>query len=187
MCGNNEKFMCGPRCVETCVSKPSSSETCKFGCFCATGYVRQSNKTGSPCVKREECRRMDEQPVCGVNEEYLQCGTACPATCDEFRYPLPKPPKACILLCKSGCFCKKGFYRNDDGSCVPREKCCRDHERFNTCGSDCVETCEGQPDVCTRRCIVGCFCGCSDYVRQANVTNSPCIHREECPNKCEDD
>ncbi|KAH9421376.1 hypothetical protein DERP_010513 [Dermatophagoides pteronyssinus] len=44
---------------------------------------------------------------CPENEEYHECGTACPDTCankDEVR--------PCIMVCRSGCFCQKGFVRS---------------------------------------------------------------------------
>ncbi|CAF2898638.1 unnamed protein product [Rotaria sp. Silwood2] len=108
---------------------------------------------------------------CGKNEEYTTCGSACSPTCDDIRYPLPKPSKACILLCKSGCFCKKGYYRAEDGK---------------TCGPACIETCDNKPEQCTKQCVAGCFCACSDYVRQSNSTGSSCIHRDNCPNLCDE-
>ena len=126
------------------------------------------------------------QVKCGQNEAYQKCGTACPATCNDLTYPLPKPPKACILSCKSGCFCKEGFYRSANGKCVPPQQCCGRNEVYQTCGSACVETCQVNPTFCTKQCVAGCFCTCSDYVRRDNSTGSPCILREKCPQKCDD-
>ena len=164
------------------------NKICKFGCYCVDGYVRRDNTTGSPCIKREECKKVNDVPQCGENEVYDTCGTACPATCKDLRYPISKAPKMCILMCKIGCFCKPGYYRSDDGKCVLPEKCCGNHERYITCGSDCPETCQGRPTTaCTRQCVPGCFCGCSDYVRQSNATNSPCVHRDDCPKECTDE
>lgn len=188
-CGANEKYnSCGSTCVETCTSKPQiCTMACKAGCFCATGYVRRDSTAGSPCIKREDCKTITVVPKCGENEEYQTCGTACPPRCDDLRYPLPKPPKPCILLCKAGCFCKAGFYRNEKNKCVPPQQCCGNHERYLTCGTACPETCQQKPTGCIKRCVAGCFCGCSDYVRLNNSTNSPCVHREDCPKECSDD
>ncbi|CAF3735630.1 unnamed protein product [Rotaria socialis] len=181
-CGKNEKYACGSTCIETCTYKPAICVmSCEFGCFCANGYVRQSSSTDSPCIKRKECSKIVITPVCGKHEEYLQCGSACPPTCDDLRYPVPKPLKLCIELCKSGCFCTKGYYRAANGECVAPEKCCGSNERYNACGSACVETCNKKPTGCTKQCVAGCFCGCSDYVRQSNTTGSACIHRDDCP------
>lgn len=63
---------------------------------------------------------------CNENEEFQECGTACPDTCankDEIR--------PCIMVCRSGCFCRNGFVRsgvnNGDkaslGPCVSMEEC----------------------------------------------------------------
>ncbi|CAF1318815.1 unnamed protein product [Rotaria magnacalcarata] len=184
-CGKHEKFTCGSTCIETCTYKPEICvRSCKFGCFCANGYVRQSNKTDSPCIKPAECPKIVTTPICGKNEEYLQCGYACPRSCNELRYPLPKPLTLCAALCKSGCFCTNGYYRAANGQCVLPEKCCGSNERYNTCGSACVETCNEKPTVCTKQCVTGCFCDGSDYVRQSNTTGSACIHRDDCPAQC---
>ncbi|UJR21350.1 hypothetical protein I4U23_024443 [Adineta vaga] len=189
-CRQNEVYKCGSTCIETCNYKPEiCSLMCSYGCFCTDGYVRQSNATDSACIKREECKSVsDSLPVCGDNEEYLTCGSPCTSTCDDLRYPLPKPPLACMTMCKSGCFCKKGYYRDGNGKCVPPEQCCGKNERYKTCGSPCVETCNDKAaTICTTQCIAGCFCGCSDYVRQNSTANSPCIHRDDCPKECTDD
>lgn len=187
-CGPNEIRTFAPSCIETCQGKPQVCQlSFQYGCFCQDGYVRESNNGGSSCVKREACKSTNDLPVCSENEEYTTCGSACAPTCDDLHYPLPKPVKPCIMLCRSGCFCKQGFYRSNDGKCVPPEQCCGKNERYKTCGSACVETCNSKPSFCTEQCISGCFCGCSDYVRQNNSTGSACIHRDDCSKECVDD
>ncbi|KAL1243852.1 Cysteine-rich venom protein [Trichinella spiralis] len=71
--------------------------------------------------------------VCGPNEIYKQCGTACPATCEE-------PNPSCSLICASGCFCLDGLVRARDGKCVKLEECpasdkmeCNNDEEFDEC------------------------------------------------------
>jgi len=55
--------------------------------------------------------------TCPPGEEFKQCGTACPATCD-------KPnPGFCSKQCVSGCFCKEGLLRNSDGWCQTADQC----------------------------------------------------------------
>ena len=181
VCGQNEEFTaCGSPCIETCTSKPQICiAMCTAGCFCKKGYVRESNELGSSCIKREECDKEENTSVCGENEEFLTCGSACPQTCADWLYPLPKPDLACIAVCEVGCFCKKVFYRSKEGKCVLRQQCCGKNEVFTDCGSACVETCNYQPEICTEQCVTGCFCG-NGYVRSNNGTNSVCIPRNEC-------
>ncbi|EAT48605.1 AAEL000375-PA [Aedes aegypti] len=56
-----------------------------------------------------------ELPVClDPNTEFRLCGDECPRTCENLD---PKPP--CTQVCARGCYCKKGFVRdNISGLCV---------------------------------------------------------------------
>ena len=129
-------------------------------------------------VKLTRC--LDQR--CKRNEEYQECGTACPQTCADLTYPISTDPRVCPALCVPGCFCKKGYYRSKAGHCVRPQRCCKGwHERYSTCGSACVETCNYVPDICTEQCVFGCFCKSSAYIRKDNSTNSPCIRRSRCP------
>ena len=56
---------------------------------------------------------------CPKNEIYNECGSSCPVTCANKDYP----PQPCIALCKSGCFCARGYLRNKVGRCVLRKNC----------------------------------------------------------------
>jgi hypothetical protein len=191
-CGANECYKCGSVCIETCDYQPAAcTKNCVFGCHCADGYVRKSNEPGSPCVKRDECEECDDDdddddnnvkqtPECDANEEYNECGSACQATCNIWRYPIRKAQSACTDQCQPGCFCKTGYYRSDDGQCVLPEECCGENELFNKCGSACVETCTSKPRICTKQCVRGCFCRQPNFVRLDNSTNSACVARDEC-------
>lgn len=53
----------------------------------------------------------------GENEEYEECGTACPLTCENHANPPP-----CTLQCVPGCQCEKGYVRKSE-SCVKPEEC----------------------------------------------------------------
>ncbi|XP_037818496.1 chymotrypsin inhibitor-like [Lucilia sericata] len=53
----------------------------------------------------------------GANQEFNDCGIACPPTCDE---PGPKP---CTLQCVPGCHCQDGYVLNESDECVLPEAC----------------------------------------------------------------
>lgn len=184
-CPANEQYMCGTTCPESCDYKPTfCRKDCRYGCFCKDGYVRQTNTTGSPCIKREDCNKQ-ETPTkkCCKNQEFVTCGSACPPRCDDLAYPQSRGPKMCPDVCKIGCACKQGFYLKGKNRCVEPAKCCQgENEQFTSCGTACPETCNTkQPIACTRQCVAGCFCKSPDYVRRDNSTNSPCIPRTSCP------
>ncbi|GFY60856.1 kunitz-type U19-barytoxin-Tl1a [Trichonephila inaurata madagascariensis] len=65
------------------------------------------------------CLDVIPEQVCGENERYNGCGTACPLTCDNY----DNPPKFCNLMCKIGCECEDGYVRSNDGRCVRPEHC----------------------------------------------------------------
>ncbi|KAL3210709.1 hypothetical protein MRX96_008654 [Rhipicephalus microplus] len=56
---------------------------------------------------------------CGPHEQFVECGTACPAVCGK------PPPQACTYQCVAGCFCRPGFIRAINGGCVPERLCVR--------------------------------------------------------------
>ena len=182
LCGENEIFTCEIPCIETCDYKPEiCTKNCLFDCFCQPGYVRQSNQTGSPCIKRRQCLSNTTEPKCCRNQEYSECGSACPSTCQDFAYPIKNSARICPAVCVSGCFCKQGFYRSSSGSCVTSNACCRgENEGYQACGTACPATCENPNPSCTRECVQGCFCKSMDYVRETNSTGSRCILREQC-------
>ena len=180
-CGPNEEYGCALNCTETCTSKAQlCSGSCKMGCLCQRGYVRQSDVPRSPCVRRDHCSRANTQSICGENEEYNTCGSPCSQTCNDIRYPQANTNRSCLSQCKTGCFCKSGYYRREDGRCVSPRECCGSNERYRTCGSSCVETCDSKPVPCTEKCVVGCFCGCSEFVRMNTSLGSPCVRRSQC-------
>lgn len=57
--------------------------------------------------------------VCGKNEEFQTCGTACPETCKNYA----NCHRPCIEKCVKGCFCKPGYVRADDNTCVLKSQC----------------------------------------------------------------
>ncbi|XP_015434703.1 PREDICTED: von Willebrand factor-like [Dufourea novaeangliae] len=57
---------------------------------------------------------------CPENEVWNECGSACPLTCDDLWNP---EPRMCIALCIPRCVCVDDFVRNDNGNCIPKNKC----------------------------------------------------------------
>ncbi|CAK1555515.1 unnamed protein product [Leptosia nina] len=112
---------------------------------------------------------------CPTNEEYLLCGSSCPFNCSS-----PQGPVDCIDDCVEGCFCKAGFLRSDNGTCVEAEQCldgntsCGENEEFLQCG--CDATCSTpEPGDCG--CSVGCFCK-AGYVRDEAIKK--CVRLDNC-------
>lgn len=52
-------------------------------------------------------------------EIFTECGTACPATCENYQ----QTNRACTKQCVRGCFCGKGLVRRSDRKCVKPEEC----------------------------------------------------------------
>jgi len=197
-CPPNEVHRCSPPCEETCdYAPPMCQPSCVDACYCKFGYVRQTNVTGSPCVRRHRCPAMMHQPSCSGNEEFKECGSTCPLTCDDILHP--EQVKGCVMMCVSGCHCKAGHVRQTNvvGSpCVPHDVCapminkqktipsCGGNEEFKECGSTCPLTCDDilHPEIvkaCVMMCVSGCHCK-PGYVRQTNVVGSPCVPQDVC-------
>ncbi|CAB3230461.1 unnamed protein product [Arctia plantaginis] len=124
------------------------------------------------------------QEDCPPNEEYLLCGSPCPFNCTN-----PDGQVQCSDDCIEGCFCKTGYLRNDNGTCVSIAECggqddiCDANEEFLSCGTACPGTCK-QPDpiVCELACSMGCFCK-AGYVR--DTASGQCVTLDKCPTvKC---
>ncbi|CAH2093257.1 unnamed protein product [Euphydryas editha] len=153
---NEEYLLCGSACPANCTnpSPVACSDDCIEGCFCLTGYLRNENGT---CVNIDKCVTV---PTCGENEEFLPCGTACPATCAD------PEPEVCGLTCSMGCFCKEGYYRDEiSNKCVTPDKCPVDtsfcfneNEVFDVCNASCEPSCTDPEPVCTKVCASGCIC-----------------------------
>ncbi|XP_039439709.1 chymotrypsin inhibitor-like [Culex pipiens pallens] len=61
------------------------------------------------------------EPVpCQHHEMFLQCGTACPDTCETIR---STEPRICPAICISGCFCQEDYVRNAENQCILRAEC----------------------------------------------------------------
>ncbi|XP_077284921.1 zonadhesin-like [Arctopsyche grandis] len=162
--GLNEEFnSCGSACPATCDNRIRICPAlCVPGCFCKSGYI----KDNGTCIKIEDC------PVAcnDTNEEFTTCGT-CDPTCEN-------PTQVCRIACQRGCFCKKGYVRNNQKCILPStcpNKCVGPNEEYKSCGSACPPTCEKRISTCYVPCVGGCFC-INGYIRK----NGVCVKPEDC-------
>ncbi|XP_076648246.1 zonadhesin-like isoform X2 [Halictus rubicundus] len=177
-CPPNEDWNeCGTACPSTCKNPGPRVCTlqCVKGCQCKPGLLR--NESGD-CVPKESCPA-DEDDRCPPNEDWNECGTACPSTCKN------PGPRICTLQCVKGCQCKPGLLRNESGDCVPKESCpadgddrCPPNEDWNECGTACPSTCKNPgPRICTLQCVKGCQCK-PGLLRNES---GECVPKESCP------
>ncbi|XP_073828334.1 venom serine protease inhibitor [Musca autumnalis] len=57
--------------------------------------------------------------TCPKNEYYTSCGDSCQTECATLNQP-------CLIRhfrCPDGCYCNKGYARNNKGVCIPIAKC----------------------------------------------------------------
>ena len=169
-CPDGQEFKeCGSACPATCdPPRVDCSPGCVAGCFCSEGTVLN----GGSCIPLDECPLTPEQ--CPEGQEYKECGSACPATCDP-------PHVVCSPECVAGCFCVEGTVLNG-GSCIPLDECpptseqCPEGQEYKECGSACPATCDPPHVVCSPECVAGCFCP------EGTVLNDQkCVSPEECP------
>ncbi|XP_060804974.1 mucin-6-like isoform X2 [Amyelois transitella] len=114
---------------------------------------------------------------CPANEEYLLCGSACPFNCTD-----PKGPVTCSDDCVEGCFCKTGFLRDVNGTCVNAdqcigEQCFNKNEVYDICKANCEPSCSDPEPICTQICQGGCICS-SGLLRN---DNGDCVSVDKCP------
>ncbi|XP_053611059.1 serine protease inhibitor swm-1-like [Plodia interpunctella] len=173
---NEEYLLCGSACPFNCTDPKgpvTCSDDCVEGCFCKAGFLRNENGT---CVNADQCIG-DKNPVCGTNEEFLSCGTACPGTCSN------PDPLVCGLACSMGCFCKSGYVRDEtSNSCVtldkcPAEQCFNQNEVYDICNANCEASCADPEPICTKLCQGGCVCA-SGLLRSES---GDCVSVDKCP------
>lgn len=137
-----------------------------------------------------------QQGQCGFNEEWNNCPTLCPQSCDNLQSTINCQPLTCI----AGCICKAGFVRTTSrdarSACILTSQCsnpptaqCTDvNSQFNTCGSACPPSCSSLNPQCSRVCTSGCFCN-AGFVRQFDSPTAPCVQQNQCgttSNQCTD-
>lgn len=78
----------------------------EFYCWCKEGF------------EGEFCEIELNIHECPHNQEFNECGTACPNECG-------KPePFICTMQCEIGCQCPFGWWKKEDGSCVESASAC---------------------------------------------------------------
>ena len=181
-CGDNEEYnRCGTACPSICGDSGSKicTRQCVAGCFCLPGFIL--DEQDGNCIPVNECPT--DSSICGDNEVYKTCGTACPGKCGD------SGPQICTKQCVEGCFCQIGFILDyEDGNCIPVNECptnyntptCGVNEEYKICGTACPEKCgdSGSSTICTKQCVAGCFCK-SGY--KLDDVGKNCIPEDECP------
>ncbi|KAL4708360.1 hypothetical protein ACJJTC_019596, partial [Scirpophaga incertulas] len=168
----------------TKVCVPTKPRVCLPGCICAKGYFLDPKGN---CVPPERC---PPTLTCKRNEVVSTCAN----NCGEKRYcrdiTNPSPVCSTIESCVTGCVCADGYLRDDNGDCIPIEKCpelsCQQNEIFSPCAnSGCRRwSCSDQQILCVdpSTCEPGCVCAKGyvwDYKRR-------CIPEKECPLNCKE-
>ena len=158
---------CGSACPTTCDQTPRGCTLqCVQGCFCSDGLVLHDDK----CIPLSQCPPVQQ---CPAGQVYKECGSACPATCDQ-------TPRVCTDQCVQGCFCSNGLVLHD-GKCIPPSQCppvqhCPAGQVYKKCGSACPPTCDQTPQACDDQCAQGCFC-----TEGTVLHDGRCIPLTECP------
>jgi len=113
-CPHNQEFStCHSACPKICGEEEPMFCTyqCVVGCQCPTGWWQNPDGT---CVEQEsQCEIVGR---CPYNQEYTNCGTACPKICGE------PEPEFCTEQCiMDVCQCPWGWWQKSDGSCVQQQ------------------------------------------------------------------
>lgn len=177
--GRNEFYdKCGTNCEPTCENpNPRCNKSCKAGCFCEKGYIR--NKKGGTCIRKKKCQRCDDKTEdyrLGVQPCEDNCATGIKPSCAYTRY-----------IPMLDCFCKQDLIRDkQNGKCIsidafcPQARCQRSVEDYRCGVKECEYICGvGVPEDCNSlaTCKDGCFCK-SGFIRDAE---GYCIPLAECP------
>ncbi|CAI7993835.1 Mucin-19 [Geodia barretti] len=146
---------CGSACPPTCDDYFNLDLICPLvcvpGCQCLSGLVLDNDR----CVRPKDCLVI-EPPQCPIRGQvYMECGSACPPTCDDLN-PI------CPLVCVPGCQCLSGLVLDND-RCVPPKDCeppqCPIRGQvYMECGSACPPTCDDLNPICPLVCVPGCQC-----------------------------
>ncbi|CAJ0952512.1 unnamed protein product, partial [Mesorhabditis belari] len=133
VCSSKEQWVgpCASRCEPSCaIPVPQiCTADCFQGCQCHQGLFRQADGT---CDTMDACNGNQGKgfKACGMNEEWVTCGTRCEPSCDN------PNPQLCNFACFQGCQCLRGFLRQSDGSCGFQQQCFDNQENGADFGGD---------------------------------------------------
>lgn len=182
-CPANEHYRnCGSNCEPTCDNYQnvpvycSNRASCKRGCFCDYGFVRDSTMNNT-CVPIDQCPQK-----CDLNEYWDLNGEPCIRSMENPR------PRCLFELPKASCVCDTGYRRNGStkkcetisalGKFGSKEKSafspdyllylpaqelqtkCGANETYSQCDSECARNCfdDNKRQMCPTICHRGCFC-----------------------------
>ncbi|GMR56132.1 hypothetical protein PMAYCL1PPCAC_26327, partial [Pristionchus mayeri] len=185
----NEEYRECASCEATSDNQtPMCNKMCQPArCMCKAGFYR--NNKGI-CVAEKECGSIVSQfPLRTLCVSVVQCYARqlidCEPTCKNKDQIV-----LCLAICKpAACQCKVGYYRADDGDCVPEEECsalfqptsqadCGPNMTFKQCSSPCQSKCgEYEPKPCVKRCDPPkCECNAGFYFNSVG----DCVSKADC-------
>jgi Trypsin Inhibitor like cysteine rich domain len=77
-----------------------------------------SSALGSDCIGPINIVFVNNQPLCGQNEEFSNCGNLCEVTLENYGEALTDDPINHPEMCKPNCYCEMGYIRSANGECV---------------------------------------------------------------------
>merc|ERR1712136_153041 len=185
------------------ILNPCLSDPCLNGGFCFFTFDTEAHFK-CYCKNRFEGELCEiAPPECPHNQEWLDCGTLCPNKCGENVIKEWWCPRRCV----EGCQCPRGWWMEEDGSCVEKpEQCavwsnCPDTQVFRLYGDACPLEC-GTPWLYSVKCpsihVTGCQCPFNWWqkedgscVERASQCVDGCPHNQmfdqcgtACPNIC---
>ncbi|KAI5636359.1 trypsin inhibitor like cysteine rich domain-containing protein [Phthorimaea operculella] len=160
---------------------------CPSGCGCGIPY-RYTSETDLSCILAEDC---PPQECTRPNEEWARCPQCLAESCADADTPETGVCNTLIHNCEPRCVCKKGFYRNDEQMCVPKEECSKPkcpgnqtevycptfkcpHQFCPVSNDDVIYACKPPRD-----CASGC--GCADPYKYRSKDDYSCVLAEDCP------
>ncbi|XP_035221983.1 zonadhesin-like, partial [Stegodyphus dumicola] len=180
-CPENQHFRaCGTPCLYTCEKfqnrRKRCLERCVPDCFCDIGFLKTED---GRCVRRENCPVRKLTVDCPENEHFEECGSAYPTTCDNSE-DFERPE---VEMCVKGCFCNKGFLKDENGQCVTPENCPRVCKQQKQSGPCTLRIQRFYFNNKTRQCEIFIYGGCLGN-RNNFMTKQQCEATcVECPEK----